>query len=109
MLTIAAMPSTSCVQRLSARPAAAAASAGRATATGAEADDSRSSAGCRSMQEASRGSLEPVPVDAVVADLVVEDPPRGAEQARRHRAVAAGLFERVLQRVLLHGFHHLLE
>ena len=49
------------------------------------------------------GSAEASPVDAVLADLVVDDARGGVEQARRLGAVAARHLERVLDEILLVG------
>src|SRR6266550_5303771 len=47
---------------------------------------------------------EPAHVDAEVADLVVENPLGGVEQARRLRAIPARRLERVLDQIALEPF-----
>src|SRR6186713_2264966 len=54
-------------------------------------------------------SPESLPVDSVLADLVVEDAAGGLEQARGLGAVASRALERVLQDVLLERFSRLFE
>src|ERR1700746_1506884 len=56
-----------------------------------------------------RLTLESLPIDLVLAHLVVEHPARRRQQTRSHRAVAFRALQRVLQNVLFERLRRLLE